>query len=604
MTPTKLAFSASVAAALLALSCATTRPPPVARNVTLDALETVAGWPDAEDITVMTLAQQFMAAHRYRRGYDWFHARAAAQPSRPLLVSLEGLFQALMSDEIPLLSRVGWVEDAIKKLDRGAAAEPRWGRYLRGLTFAELPDRFGKARQAIDDLKASLAAPPALVFDPQRGIYRALGLAYATAGDKAASKAWLERAGTDPGSPDDARLLGGLSVTAADGFRFASPSLETVAPGVYSAEGFDFGSMGFIDTGTSLIAIDAGSKNENAARALAAARAVQPGPVKALVLTHSHWDHVGGIDAVRGQDTQVLAQSRFVEGLRLRADRSPPGHWFLGSSAQKRAQIRIDRAIDRETEVTIDGRALRLVPLPPSETEDALLVFDVESGVAFVGDAFQPYVGSPTSPEGSSPGLLQTIRTVLALKPRKLVHGHTPLTRLFTLEALPGLLDALTQVNEQASRDLREGRPLAEAIGRNVVPEALKSSPQAALPFVLIRDHFIQRLYAAESGYWQRDGEGVEVIADRDWAAALDLMAGGSEESFTSAVERLLSSGDWALALRLSDLGLLRHPSSAKLRAGRTAALTRLREQASSVDPFRFILYSEIQGAPTRPVLP
>src|SRR5262245_40451697 len=131
----------------VALGCATVPPQPLTRNVTLEALRTASAWPDADDGLVLTTAQQFLAARRFHDGYDFFHARAAETPKRPLFVGLEGMFQALMAYEVPLLSRVKWVEGAIAKLDRAQAADPVWGRYIRGLAFAELPDRFHKEQQ-------------------------------------------------------------------------------------------------------------------------------------------------------------------------------------------------------------------------------------------------------------------------------------------------------------------------------------------------------------------------------------------------------------------------------------------------------------------------
>ena len=40
--------------------------------------------------------------------------------------------------------------------------------------------------------------------------------------------------------------------------------------------------------------------------------AVDPSPVRAVVLTQGHYDHVGGVDVVRDPDSDVVAQANFA----------------------------------------------------------------------------------------------------------------------------------------------------------------------------------------------------------------------------------------------------------------------------------------------------
>ena len=90
-----------------------------------------------------------------------------------------------------------------------------------------------------------------------------------------------------------------------------------------------------------------------------------------------------------------------------------------------------DVAIDQPTEMTIGGTRFSLLPTRGGETDDALLIHMPEHGVLFVGDILMPYFGAPFVEEGSVDGLLAGIDQVNALKPRILLHGHEPLTRIF-----------------------------------------------------------------------------------------------------------------------------------------------------------------------------
>src|SRR5713226_4099164 len=260
------------------------RPPPaLVQNREVEAFAEAAAWPNAEPLVAIVAAQEFIAARHERDGYEYFQRLAREQPRRPILLSLEGLLQARAAGEIPLLRRVAWVEEAIGKLDRGAQADPVAGRLLRGLVFAELPDRFGKARQAVADLEASLESRESFPADLDRGIYRGLAQAFRTLGDEARSREMLRRAGTD--SLEAPAVAGNLSVGPEQGFRFTNPRLAREADGVYVAEGFDFGNIAFLVDPAGAVAIDAGTTEESARAAMKALRRVTDLPVRYVILT-------------------------------------------------------------------------------------------------------------------------------------------------------------------------------------------------------------------------------------------------------------------------------------------------------------------------------
>ena len=123
-----------------------------------------------------------------------------------------------------------------------------------------------------------------------------------------------------------------------------------------------------------------------------------------------------------------------------------------------------------------------------------------------------------------------------------------------------------------------------------------------AVPYLVIRDHFTERLYHQRTGYWQPDGRGLEPVTAAEHAAALDLLAGGREEQFAAAAATLIGQGDDALALEIIQPGLLRHPASGVLTGLRRTALHRLMEQYQQFDPFKFLIYAELAGAEIGPV--
>jgi hypothetical protein len=122
------------------------------------------------------------------------------------------------------------------------------------------------------------------------------------------------------------------------------------------------------------------------------------------------------------------------------------------------------------------------------------------------------------------------------------------------------------------------------------------------VPYLVIRDHFTERLYHQRTGYWQPDLAGLEPATAAEHAAALDLLAGGREEQFATAAATLIGQGDHALAMQIIQPGLLRHPASTSLPGLRRTALYRLMEANQQLDPFKFLIYAELAGAEIGPV--
>jgi glyoxylase-like metal-dependent hydrolase (beta-lactamase superfamily II) len=571
-------------------------------NRTLEALKAVVRWPTAATSVILALTGQYLAGGYNEEAYGYFRERAAAQPDQAIFLALEGMFQARMAGQVFLLRRVAWVKDAIAKLDRAASTGHPVARYLRGVALAELPARFGRAESAVADLEWVLqhrdGFPPGL----RRSVYRGLARAFTTLERREEAKAALEHSGYPSLDPAMPQFTTDSSVTAKGGFRFRPPRLVEVAPRVHVAQGYDFADIAFVVTDEGIVAIDSGTTEANARAALAGLRRLSSGPITHVVLTHAHWDHIGGLAALTAPGTRVIAQARFAEELKVVNETGVRFRYFFGSDARRRYDVVPDHLVDAPETVTVGGTELVLYPVRGGETADALLIHLPATGVLFVGDVFMPYLGAPFLPEGSAEGLFETITRIRSLNPRTLIHGHPPLTELFTVEVLAAFEAALREVYERTLEGIGAGRTLAEMLEQNWLPTSLRAHDTAVMPFLVVRDHFIQRVAHQRTGYWRPDGEGIEVVGPREWAGVLDLLAGRREAVFVRSARALLGQGDEALALKLADLGLLSYPASRALTDVRRHALDRLRVRHQALDPFKFIVYSEWAGADLSPV--
>ena len=574
--------------------------PQIVRDRNAEALKEAASWPGADRATLVVLATVLAATGADQEGAEYFETLAASQPDQVLPQALAGYFQVRAGEDTP---------SGIAKLDDAASRDLGPSQYYRGLALAELPASAGHAEQAIADLEFVLAVRDQFPSNMIRAAYHGLATAYAAAGrDEMAAEA--AQASGLSSAPAQTRLeFGSGWMSAAEGFHMATPRITEVSPGIQVAQSYDFGDFAFVRTDAGVVAIDAGTAPHRVRAALAAA-GIDPGDISHVILTHAHFDHAGGISALTGPATTVIAQAGFPAELQRQHGNAFPFRSFTGEGAGfgdghadgKPAEIAVDQLIAERTSLSIGGTEFVLYPAKGGETSDALMVYLPASGVLFAGDVMMPYLGAPFFAEGSPAGMLDVLALIAEIAPRELVHGHVVLTEVFTTETIPGLVRALTELRDESLARIRRGQTLTQVLDVNLLPESLREHPVAVAPFLVIRDHFVQRLYQQHSGYWQPDGSGLEPVSEAERAAALDLLAEGKPERFADAARVLIEQRDAALALEIATAGLTRHPQNADLSRLRREALYRLMERHQLQDPFRFLIYGELAGVELGPV--
>ena len=277
----------------------------ITRHRDIESLKKAGCWPNVDKNTLVTLASRLASDAADAEGYRYFAELADARPGEALPLALAGFFQARLGED---------ADAAVAKLDRAATADLGLPQYFRGLAMTSLPPDRRRAEQAVADLEFVLAVRelfPAMLL---RGAYHGLALAHGVLGhdDQAADAARKSGLGTAPAGTHLA--FGGFWVTAQDGFRFTSPRILRPDPGIQVAQGYDFCDLAFITTGDGVIAIDAGTTEDRVKAALSDLDLPADAAISHLILTHAHWDHVGGAGALQGPGTQVIAQAGFPPG--------------------------------------------------------------------------------------------------------------------------------------------------------------------------------------------------------------------------------------------------------------------------------------------------
>jgi alkyl sulfatase BDS1-like metallo-beta-lactamase superfamily hydrolase len=94
-----------------------------------------------------------------------------------------------------------------------------------------------------------------------------------------------------------------------------TPRVEEVAPDLFVALGFDLANVILLRTDDGNVIIDTGMSPTRAREAKAALDAVAPGPVRTIIYTHSHADHVGGAVVFAEEGTEIWATDALVPHL-------------------------------------------------------------------------------------------------------------------------------------------------------------------------------------------------------------------------------------------------------------------------------------------------
>jgi alkyl sulfatase BDS1-like metallo-beta-lactamase superfamily hydrolase len=190
--------------------------------------------------------------------------------------------------------------------------------------------------------------------------------------------------------------------------------------------------------------------------------------------------------------------------------------------------------------------------------------------------------------------MLAGIDQVNALKPRILLHGHEPLTRMFdSTSMLSDLRVQLVWLRDQVAVEMARGTTRAAIQQANLIPPTLEQSPASVhLAYLVLRENTINRLFQQNSGYWQNGLQGLDALSDADHGAVLVDYLGLSESQVLAAVDRMVADGRHELAASTLRAVQARLPASERLSASRRIVYLKLMEKVQEFDPFKFILYA------------
>jgi alkyl sulfatase BDS1-like metallo-beta-lactamase superfamily hydrolase len=403
------------------------------------------------------------------------------------------------------------------------------------------------------------------------------------------------------------------------------PEVIEVTDGVHVAVGYGLANSIMIEGEGGVIIVDTMESAKAAKRVKAEFAKITDDPVRAIIYTHNHADHVFGSEVFAdGEDVEIYAHATTLERLSRIVNVLRPTIFtrsmrqfgvYLSDSARINCgvgpKLEFDRDTqpslllptrtfeDERTELHIAGVDIVLVHAP-GETPDQIFVWLPAKKVLLPGDNFYKSFPNLYAIRGTSyrdvMDWVRTLDKMRDMRPQYLVPSHTrPVVGAENIEAvLTDYRDAIQFVHDQTLRHMNAGLTADEIVERVRLPHHLASKPHLQEFYGRV-DWSVRSIFTGYLGWFGGNATDLDALGAAERGKRMAALAGGIEELRSRATDAF-DTGDHQWALVLADSLLALDPADEVGRRVRVGSLRGLAEETVSANGRNYYLTQALEA--------
>ena len=399
------------------------------------------------------------------------------------------------------------------------------------------------------------------------------------------------------------------------------PGLQKLGTRVYGAEFMGYSNFGFIETDNGIVVVDAGWFPTPTANAYALLREQTDKPIIAVIYTHLHMDHYGGIQAMLPsdasgnipiygpadwQDTIAMGQSVTHRATLRRAFMQmgipiPEGlEGTVGNGIGPSPRLESNDAlsypptieISEKVSITIDGVDLEIFPAE-GDVPEHLWVWLPEERVLFSGDSpphgVFPAVETARFEMGRDPNkMMAAVQKTIDLDPLAIVPGHSSIISNHSeiRELMTLTRDTIQFLIDQVDRFYLTNRSVDDLLNTINLPPAVAQHPQLQ-PYYHRWEWMMQQRFTKRAGFID---DWMDYLTHNayDEAARLIPALGGRGKVLEMAEANISTDPQWAA--RLAPYLILTDAADDNARQVRRQASIRFAQVTSSTNQRNYLL--------------
>jgi alkyl sulfatase BDS1-like metallo-beta-lactamase superfamily hydrolase len=396
--------------------------------------------------------------------------------------------------------------------------------------------------------------------------------------------------------------------------KFWPPTVTKVTDGAYVAVGYGLANSIMIEGDDGIIIIDAMTSYETAKEVMTEFRKITDKPVKAIIYSHSHPDHVNGAGAFAEEasdDLEIYAHSTLLDNYyhesgELATLIATRGIYYYGVLLPQEGPDRFVNAgigpfleagdvtsaflpptitFDDRLDIEVAGLEMSLINVP-SETNDETIVWIPEMGVLQGGEVLYELWPNLYSVRGSSyrdvKKWISSLDVMIDLEAEHLILSHTrPVSGAEEVrDVLTSTHDAVQYIYDQTIRGINQGYTEDELAHMIELPQHLQDHPWLQERYGERAWH-VRGIVSGNVGWFEGDSTYLNAISFEERSQKTVNGFGGIEKTLQMAITAI-HNGEYQWAAELATYVIETDPDNEDAKMIKAHALRVLGQQAHS----------------------